>query len=251
MDTAEQFIEFAQLNRNTKRIKKEMDEAWALLGMPAGAWEVEDLADHLCFKSTGKHLRELTPDTPEPTPEANPPIPEVIPENMSQDVQARYQRYVSQFIPETPNDEAGLWQLCQNEVSLERLNERKNHLIETRAKAGDVKAIIESIRSLSAENRAIQVTLGIDRPSRSTGQDAGDKLMEYVKKAKSVLHRQSVPIFCVNCMRSESRTLNLYGFFVWHLQEEEFRLEFTCPRCGTVLTYTRANIADLKGLAGW
>lgn len=267
MQTAEQFREFAGLNKNSRRHRRMMDELFP------GGWEEEDLADQLCLRKTGKHLLEIDiPSVEVHPPEelsapkvssssgniaqgANPAIQKVTSPDLDlgHDVEARYRRYLEQFQPEAPNDELMLRLLCENEITLQRLNDRRLRLLETNARPVDLKSIVEAITKLSSECRQIQTHLGIDRPSRGTGQDAGDKLMTYIKNAKTVLRRQSVPLFCTNCYRSESQTLNLYGFQVWHLQDEavNWRLEFECPRCHTKMVYSKENVADLKALAGW
>jgi hypothetical protein len=262
MQTAAQYREFAALNMNTRRLRQEMD------GLFPGGWTVEDLADHLCLKKTGKHLNDIpsaevpsqevqlqqgmSSPIPNQTPPANPAIQEAIPD-LRHDVEARYQEYLRYFQPEAPNDELDLRLLVENELTLQRLNERRLRMLEANARATDLKAIVEAITKLSDDCGRIQKRLGIDRPTRGTGQDAGDKLVGYVNKAKSVLHRQGIPIFCTACYRTDAKTLNLYGFFVWHLQDEavNWRLEFECPRCHTKMVYTQENLADLKAMAGW
>jgi len=258
MQTAAQYREFAALNMNTRRLKKEMD------GLFPGGWGTEELAEHICFKKTGMHLNDIPSaevpsqevqtapkvslPMPETTPEVNPPIQDV-----RHDVEARYQEYLRYFQPEAPNDSLDLRLLCENELTLQRLNERRLRMLETNARATDLKAIVEAITKLSADCGQIQKRLGIDRPTRGTGQDAGDKLVGYINKAKAVLQRQAVPLFCTNCYRSDAKTLNLYGFMVWHLQDEEVEwgLEFQCPRCHTKMVYSKENLADLKAIVGW
>ena len=261
MQTAKDFIEFATLNQKTRKYLKEMNQLFP------GGWGVEELADLICQRSTGKHLKELEAPSPEgqsepkaslpkvePTPQAKPAIQGVIPAGpMGQDIEARYALYLQHFQPETPNDELNLYTLCQHEVTLQRLNDRRLRQLESNARAGDIRAIVDSITKVSEDSARLQKLLGIDRPSRGTGQDAGDKLMDYIKRAKEVLHRQSVPLYCTACYRSDSQVLNLYGYTVWHLQDEDvdWQLTYECPRCHQTMTYNRETVADLKGLIGW
>lgn len=254
MQTKAQYLEFASLNLHTKRLKAEMDSLFP------GGWTVEDLAEHLCLKKTGKHLNELdspvepkpvevTPHIEESPPEANQGIPGVTPK----DIEERYREYLTYFKPDAPNDEHDLRIMVEEELTLRHLHARRLRMLETNARAADLKSIFEAITKVSEDYGRIQKRLGIDRLSRGSGKDAGDKLQDYITNAREVLHRQGIPILCTNCYRSDAKIVNLLGFLVWHFQDEdiEFRFEFTCPRCKTKMAYTKENLKDLKAIAGW
>lgn len=242
--TAAQFREFARLNMSSnRRLRAKMDAAFP------GGWTEENLADHLCFEKTGMHLSEL--EGGPPPQEANPPIPG---QAANEQVEARYQEYLRYFQPEAPNDVLDLRLLCENELTLERLHERRLRMLEANSRPTDLKAIVEAISVLTASCGSIQKRLGIDRVTRGSGEDAGDKLMTYIERSKAVLQRQAMPILCTSCYNTPAKTLNMLGMLIWHFQDEskvDWKFEFECPRCHARLVYTRANLPELKKLVGW
>lgn len=243
MKTREEYIRFADANKGRMAYKRHMDALF-----PNG-WGVTDLADWLCRNKTGKGLAELemTSQMPEFVPEEKSAVQDV-----TDPVESRLSQYRNIFSADTPNDEMMLRILCQSEVTIENLNLQAERLIEAkRLTSKDLQDVIMMITKLSSECRMIQRDLGIDKPSRGDGQDAGLKLLDYVQQAKKVLHRQGVPIACPTCFHSESKVKNLYGFFVWHLGEVEWALEFTCPRCKTKTVIRQELVPDLKAVFEW
>jgi len=245
MKTAQEYLDFAQANMHRMAYKRKMDVLF-----PNG-WGAQDLADWLCRNKTGKGISELEPitsHTPGFIPQANYDVQDV-----TDTVESRLAQYRQIFSADTPNDEMMLRILCQNEVTIEKLNTKADTLINNgRITSKDLQDVVNMLTKLSTECRLIQKDLGIDKPSRGEGQDAGLKLMDYVQQAKKVLHKQGFPIACPSCFHSEAKIRNLYGFVVWHLQDEvEWSFTWKCPRCNAKNKFNQDIVPDLRAMFEW
>jgi hypothetical protein len=158
--------------------------------------------------------------------------------------------YMQHFNPETPNDELMLWELCRNEAELVIAHKQKLDAM-TAGNDAKVKRLNDITTKLSNECRFLQKILGIDRETRTIGQEAGDHLLEIVDQAKSLIHRVGVPLVCMSCARSEAGIVNQYGFVVWHMAELDWKFEFECPRCHTKIELNNTSVPEIKRFAGW
>jgi len=245
MKTAREYLDFAQANMHRMAYKRKMDALF-----PNG-WGAQELADWLCRSKTGKGLSELEPITSQM--QEFPPQENYDVQDVTDAVEGRLAQYRQIFSADTPNDEMMLRILCQNEITIEKLNGKADSLINSgRITSKDLQDVVNMLTKLSAECRLIQKDLGIDKPSRGEGQDAGVKLMDYVQQAKKVLHKQGFPIACPSCFHSEAKIRNLYGFVVWHLEGDvKWSFVWTCPRCKTKNTFTSEIVADLRDMFEW
>jgi len=248
----EQIIEFAKLNMHRRDYKRIMDSLY-----PTG-WTYMDLAEYIAMKRHGKNLAELSTSSSDSIQPLPPAVDIITPESSPDidlnppEVERRLQEYLSVYEAETPNDVSVLRRLCASDIVLERLNERWINLSTHNGSPTEIKALVESITKISAENRQLQMHLKIDKSSRGEGEDAGKKLMDYIQAAKKIMHQQGFPIICAACAKSESKTVNLYGFIVWHFEQDvDWSFTFTCPRCKATMTYTKDNAKDVRTIAKW
>ena len=255
----EEWLKYARANLRRREYIKRMKEA------NFTEWNERDLANLLCIETTGHPLdvipESTTLDKPEPEPEPIPelpPLPE-LPKEAAQvssddtEVERLYKEYLDRFEMPEPNDRFMVRQLCRLQVALERATTNYMSLLGVDGVAqNQLKYASDPIQTLTEKVISLQKALGIDKLGRGVEEDSGDRLLDYSTQARHILHRQGIPLICVNCARGEDKIINQFGFIVWHFQfDAEWQFEFTCPRCGQKMTYNKGNVTDLKKLAGW
>lgn len=261
METAEDFREFARINKRRADYKRELDRLY-----PRG-WNIENLADYLCQKHKGMTLSQLEAqergEEPPPAPPdfGSEPLPMEteakfkIPEVDSASVQARFDKYLQHYEADKPNDRHLLLQLCRYELALEKFTEQYTTILSNPdANPREVTALTNAISKLNKEYLDTQKALGIGKTDRMEQQDAGVKLIDYIRQAKKMLVRQSFPISCPYCCKGEDRIMEQYGILIWHLMFDEdvaWSFQFTCPRCKTVVVVNQDNVQDVKMMFGW
>jgi len=260
MKSREHWLNLAGKNAGSKSYKQQMDEL-AAQGIYPKEWTDEHLADFICFEETGEHLFSTSLDKPPETPKVEPrkqPAPIPVEGIDDSEVEKRMAEYLEKFEEPMPQDTLLLKQLCRYELSLDKLNKRYSDMLTAKPgtyKTAELRAMSMQLASLTTSCMDIQKTLGIDKISRGTEQDAGVKLMDYAREARRQLQREGVPIICPQCARGEDARIFQFGFIVWHFVHDEkvdtWSFGFTCPVCHTNVVVDDKTVDMFRSLAGW
>jgi len=234
----------------------------------SGNWTVEQLAEYLAMSQEGKGLDELD-KIPPPKPKkgqrdlpknksvpakprgaASPKI-DIATTDYSEDesiqeiADKRMAEYLEYFDADTPNDKLGLYELSMNEAELVKLHQRKANVITSGGNINELKKLTDAITATSRECRMLQQTLGIDRSSRGSGENAADNLLEMIQRAKTLLRKTAVPISCAACGEG---VVNVFGYVIFHFDPSDvpWDLTFECPRCGTKIEINAVVGPDIR-----
>lgn len=257
----EEFLSYARANLKKREFRQRMKQA-----NYGDKWDENDLANLLCLDVTGHGLEPASPELdkapePEPIKEEIPYLPRPFPKRIpdispngedDEEVERLFEEYVQRYDMPEPNDKFMIRQLCRFQVAMDKANRNYMKLLDTRESQTQLKAAADQLDKLTLRVSTLQRDLGIDKAGRGAEADSGEKLMEYARQARHILHREGFPLLCVNCIRGEDKVFNLFGFCIWHFASDaDWEFTFTCPRCHQKMTYNNANISDLKRLAGW
>lgn len=135
------------------------------------------------------------------------------------------------------NDKATLETILRNTVILEDLQQKQLELMEgdISQSAAEIKKIGDLIKSTAETNLSLERSLGIDRKSRKT-EDNAESPAEYIKslkaEAKKFLEQRLIKVYCDNCK------VMIMRFAPVH-EHTKFDLKCQCSQCKKIIRIHR------------
>jgi len=149
------------------------------------------------------------------------------------EIERRYQEYLDQFEPQTPNDEQMLREMVNKEIQLELVRERMLKGLQQENPRHTVQKAFSDIQSrLQADYQKIQNELGISYSKRSTQKDVKEELPRIIHAAAEFLDEHSIQILCPHCRNEPAEVKIHQGYIIFHFREDvKWEWKSTCPRC--------------------
>lgn len=163
-----------------------------------------------------------------------------------QSVKERLESYLETFRDPTPNDLQSLTALCNLEIQMEGIDDRR--LTELKLTVDEEVKLGQLYTKLSTEHRQLQTALGIDRGSRETEVDAAAEWKKLVQGASEKIKEVGIEIRCPHC--KDEMNLN-QGLVLFHFKgSRPWRWESVCAnlKCGRTFTLQSLDwpITDLE-----
>ncbi len=137
------------------------------------------------------------------------------------------------------NDKATLETVLRNIVILEDLQQKQLELMEgdISTSAAEIKKIGDLIKSTAETNLSLERSLGIDRKSRKT-EDNAESPAEYIKnlkaEAKKFLEQRLIKVYCDSCKVMVMRFAPVH-------EHTKFDLKCQCSQCEKIIRVHRES----------
>ena len=153
-------------------------------------------------------------------------------------IQERYDEYLEQFEPTTPNDEQMLRQLVSKEIQLDLVRKRMLDGLQEKEPRHTVQKAFADIESkLLSDYQKIQDELGISYSKRAKMKDVTEELPRVIKAAAEFLDEHSIRIACPHCKNEPAEVDIHQGYIIFHFRDDvDWKWESTCPRCNKPFT---------------
>ena len=146
----------------------------------------------------------------------------------------RFAAYMEYYEDPAPNDVLLLRQMARIESQLDTIQDNWEMAVQDGNRTA-AKGWSDMVKSLTAEHRNIQKTLGISRSDRDktrTREDLADYIQDIVRKTASFVDEHAIQIRCPHCVLSPAQTEIDMGLILFHFRQDvEWHFEFQCPLC--------------------
>lgn len=146
----------------------------------------------------------------------------------------RFQAYMEYYEDPAPNDILLLRQMARIEAQLDAIQDKWDAAVSEGSRVAS-KGWSDMVKSLTAEHRNIQSTLGISRSARDktrSRDDLADYVQDIIRKTSDFVDEQTIEIRCPHCALSPAQTEINLGFVLFHFRQEvPWHFEFQCPLC--------------------
>jgi len=146
----------------------------------------------------------------------------------------RFAAYVEYYEDPAPNDILLLRQMARIESQLDTIQDSWEVAVADGNRTG-AKGWSDMVKSLTAEHRNIQKTLGISRSDRDktrSREDLAEYITDIIGKTAKFVDEHAIQIRCPHCALSPAQTEIDMGLILFHFRQDvPWSFEFQCPLC--------------------